>query len=557
MSTPPPAPPPEGAAKARQRRRRLATAQRRHLAARSHRAAHSARKGQASRVSRWLERSFFTLGALAALYGIGAWLLVAPGHVLPATFTFFGLTAAYLLWHLWRYSLLFFYLVAFFTFLYGRVAVVTATGYRAEDAVGLFGTYARDLAVVNRTLGMYHLSLVLTVSTAIALTRVLPRRLSGTPAHHALRRMAAPLATFTRPAWFMTPGTRRVFLLCFYAALIPYLVYLAMVGWFVATEGYYAFQQNRSNAAPEALRMFNDVMLVSYLLYLATFPRLRSLLTPTAVFVAARAASLVTMERNTAVLPMIAVLVYLLARVPLSKLWGWSRRATVLIVIGLTVAGSIALAAFSHINASRGTHGVASRGLDGILEFFYGQGTTINISVLYQRYSFETPPGRIYSLGPALEFIKLRLSPLVGYGDQYAYLGSHNTKHAELGHSFAHWFSYQHMNEDYIQGASWGSSAPMELWVDFGLTGVILGALAYGVLIALLQHWISHPGLMVFVALMAVRGVVFSPRASFTEFLLPFNVRALAAIILIFAVRWILAHTPWWGRLNSEEPATT
>lgn len=422
--------------------------------------------------------------------------------------------------------LLYVYLISFFTFIYGRATVTTLFNYRTEDAKGINGVYSPDPHIVSVAFGNYHLFVGCVILAYIYTSRAISLPKKGyKPRHHLLR-----------TGFLTSDTTQKTTKILFYLTLIPYSYYLIRVGTFVLTHGYYAYQQDRTQAAPDILRVSNDAVIVIFYIFLATKPTFRNLLTPSIVFIVARCCALVTMERNAAVLPILAFAIYFISRFRSDIFERFNRKHIAFLSIAMFAATFGALTAFARMNRSRGTGGAQIEWWQGPLEFFYGQGTTINIFVLYQRFGFEAPHNRFYALGPLIEFSQSNIARFFGDSTDYSYLRSHNEQHALEGHSFAHYFSYMHMGEDYLKGSSWGSSSVIELWVDFDVLGVALGAAFFGILLLLTQKSYSLSGIPVFIALMITRGLIFSPRSSFTEFLLPFSTRALVVIILTLAL---------------------
>ncbi len=475
------------------------------------------------------------LVVVAFASGLVGWLESSPHVIFTSSLLIIIIVAAFSLTDFRRHVILFFYLAAFTTFIYGRVLVVTLFGYRSEDASGILGTYAATNAQAATTFGLYHLFIIGFVGSYGIVEPWFRNRFKSE------FRNKWKLTIWRRlQIWLTGQAFRRACLVIFYLSLIPYVYYLIRVGSFVSANGYYEYQQNRSEAAPEVLRSFNDLITVSFFFYLASFPRLRALMFPTAVFFIARGGALVTMERNAAVLPILATLAYVISRIG----WGSFSRTRIwhgiVAVFGILGAVFVASVLFARMNANRGTGGLDVEPWKAPLEFFYGQGTTINIMALTQRYDFEIPGDKFFSIGPIIEFFQSRVLQLVP-GFDYSFLYSNNERHALEGHSFAHYFSFLHMKGNYLNGSGWGSSAPVELWADFGFGGVFVGAIFFGVLVSLVQQWLSAPGLLTFLALMLSRGIFFSPRSSYTEYFMQFNVRALVAIGFVLAVALVFS----------------
>src|SRR5690606_29682182 len=146
--------------------------------------------------------------------------------------------------------------------------------------------------------------------------------------------------------------------------------------------------------------------------------------------------------------------------------------------------------------------------LQAPLEFFYGQGYTINIAIIAQQAADGLRDDAFYSFGPMIEFVQSRLLHPITH--DYEYLFGSNAQRALEGHQLSHSLSYAWMGDHYVQGAGLGSSAPVELWIDFGFLGVILGGAVTGGLITLLSRWMTGRFGQVVITLMLVQGLWFS-----------------------------------------------
>lgn len=471
-----------------------------------------------------------TMNAVAAYCFIASVPLAANALVtsspMSALWATLLVTAGVLLWtvgHPGHGTGLLFYTLAVVTFLIGRVAVSGIIGYQATDNQP-WGLHVSDPAAVTRVLVMIQVFL-LSVFIPVVWLRA---RESGRIRSHG----AAPIRVDGKGA---TVG-----LFAMMAGAPLFLQNRLSVVGFVSSSGYSDFYLNQGALVSPSGRLGGSLLIVGFAFLLASAPTWRVFLAGAAIILACHGVDLLMGRRADFVLTTLLVAFYAVFRAERHvvrngiRVWWPSRRA-------LGVASVLAIPLITLLNAvgeRRNQVGItgARESSSPLLQFFFDQGVTANILGFVQAEMVDVPEGRLYSIGPLVEFVQTRLIP--GFdGSIYA---SQTAARALDGHQFADLVSYQLMPTLYLQGNGYGSSAVAELFVDFGWAGIAFGGAVIGLLLGLSArvHRYSIP--MSAIILLVFRDLLYTPRAPFLHWLVgSLNVYNVAAILLVLGAWWI------------------
>ena len=441
-----------------------------------------------------------------------------------------------------KHSVLLAFELGYFIFIYGRVFAVQFLGAKnlpyghKGGEIGLAGTYGTDPGHVVNSFGLYFIfNVVLIISYCVVFYGASYWRTKKLPTQEVAKtpRYAQPVA-------------QKAIKYAFYVS-VPFAFINAWYAIsYVWANGYFAYAQVRNQVTPAIFSYGAEFSLVAFFAFLATMPRMRNLFFPLVLFFLTRSVLILTGNRNSVMLPLLAVVIYLLAR---GINWKAIRQhpfvsaglATVVAVFAVVGINSI-----SRVNEARGTQ---VQGGDAVPAALVELGVTGNLPILLTEkgYLEQIPEGRGYAFGPFITFFQSRiLGPIYGDG-RFDYLQGSSAEQALHGHSFAHTFSYYYMGDSYLSGAGFGSSAPVELWVDAGMLGVAIGALVYGILFVVLQGSLTRPFWPSLISVLIVQRIPWTPRASYSEPFLSFNIRVLVGLValVIFLEAVLYAQKKW------------
>ncbi|GAB3758480.1 hypothetical protein GCM10027599_25890 [Yimella radicis] len=415
-------------------------------------------------------------------------------------------------------------------FLLGRQTLNLFTG-TPDDERGVLGTGApgpNDLAHTNAILFL-GLAGLLTGWLVAGRTREV-RNPVARPLDPAIRRAAAVLLVLTLPVELYNT-------------------------WSTASAmGDVGFFEGRLSAAgaPLYIRALSALFHLSFFSYLAARPNRRGAILACAIYLFVGAFSLITLVRSDFILNTTVVMMYAYYRqVSLGEKW-FTRGG----IIGVLVGSPFVLALMNNLGAARGRVVGSSEGfLSPIFDFIRAQGVTIQVLVYSQEYSAWMPKDRWYSFGPFIESAQ-RISALVTGGTPPALQGQ-TADRALNGHQLSHTISYLIAPVDYVRGVGYGSTYVAELLLDFGIAGVILGSIVYGLLLVRASSALNGRFIPTVITLMLLKGALFVPRASFVQPLVdPFALPSLIAIPILAATVLLVAHTRLGNPLRHPRNST-
>ncbi len=476
----------------------------------------------------FIQAFLITVALIASLLAGTFWIMRNPDWMARSSIVFVLCILLWAVLDLSTHVVLFVFQAAYFVFIFGRVFAVLFLGADTPPygggtgAIGIAGTYGTNPEHVTNSFGLFFvfdLVLVVTYQVVFFVSGVVPKpSVWQTTTERKPRYVKSVVQLSTKWLFYLS---------------VPFAVinaYFAIS--FVRAFGYLEYAQVRNEVTPAIFMYGSEFSLVVFFGYLATLPKKRDLVVPGAVFVVSRSLLVLTGNRSSVILPLVAFFVYIV-----SRRIDWKsllRRPLFLtgVGIGAVVLVSVGINMISLVNEARGTGRIGGGPLTSALVEL---GVTGNLPILLTEKGIleRIPSDKIYSLGPFINFFKLRILGTLHGDGRYDYLIGVSEEQALKGNSFAHTFSYFYMGEKYIDGAGFGSSAAVELWVDAGMLGVIVGAVIYGVLFLVLQRLVTRPFWPALIALLAIQRVPWTPRASYSEIFFSFNARVLASLVLL------------------------
>lgn len=265
----------------------------------------------------------------------------------------------------------------------------------------------------------------------------------------------------------------------FYFCYMFTLVYVAMRIVFVQAVGYLASYTDDvgGSGIPTIILWLHSFTPVALSLFLATKPEKKEVLLPAVLYELYAVLTVFTGQRY----PFIGISMYLLVYwlIRNKEDGGWVKRyhylavviAVPLLMIFTTAYDSIRIGEPFEFNSIAET----------LKEFFIDQGGSINTirRTIYNADEIDDMKLVSFSSTYSTLFentISRRLCNITVY--------SNNTiEHALKGHSLAHRLSYIAYGSGYLAGRGIGSSYIAELLHDFGVAGVFLGSIFYGIML--------------------------------------------------------------------------
>ena len=268
------------------------------------------------------------------------------------------------------------------------------------------------------------------------------------------------------------------------ACVIPLVISLGMRIYDTLTIGYvesYVAGAVSKSSLGEVLRVLGETCVFATFVYLSTFPRKRNTIKCVLFLLAYSLLTLLTGGRSMFIGLLFILVIYLDQRslVERKKHWLSARKVAIaLVLVPVLVAGMTVLDAV-RVNKRSGGNGVVQT----FAKFFDQQGGSINIIKREMLFKDRLPKGVTYSISGTQNAVTGNVIVRTLTGSKM--VEGNSTEHALKGNSLAHTLSYYTDRDYYLQGHGWGSCYVAENYHDWGYAGVILGGIAYGVLISL------------------------------------------------------------------------
>lgn len=248
-------------------------------------------------------------------------------------------------------------------------------------------------------------------------------------------------------------------------------------------------------------------------IYLATFPRKRWAYGPLVLFVIGALPDLIIGIRNTIVLNVLFAFLYFLLRDILERRSYWFGRFEKIAVVILLPLALVFLAVY---NYTRDGLAVSMGVWDSIEDLFFKQGVTFD--VLCRAFeAFPRLPDVVpknYTFGGFIDYFTRGTIARYLFGT--ADLGSQNSEILAIyGNSFSHSMSYV-AHPEYLNGHGWGSSYLLELFADWGYSGVVFGSSVLGAFLRWITDGMRRGVFLRIVLLRCLMDLFFIPRAAAT-----------------------------------------
>ncbi|MGG4040959.1 O-antigen polysaccharide polymerase Wzy family protein [Bacillus smithii] len=299
---------------------------------------------------------------------------------------------------------------------------------------------------------------------------------------------------------------------------------------FSSSYGYMELYVSYSSSYPLWFVKLADMCPSALFVYLGTLPSKRKCFLPLLLYLSLGVLSLFVGQRNNFVLNILIVLIYFCLRNITDKNEKWFGKREIISCIFTFPILIFLLNAVSYLRIGAKVN--QSSVIDVISEFFYKQGTSVNLIGYAETLANRFPEGKSYSFGKIIDFfnnnvITQTLINTPKYSPQ-------TIESALYGTSFADSVSYILSPYRYLHGWGYGSSYIAELYLDFGYFGIIVGNFVYGIILALMTKLFKRSILGVWLSLYITRSLLYAPRSSFTAFIV--STFSLVNILTLFII---------------------
>lgn len=327
-----------------------------------------------------------------------------------------------------------------------------------------------------------------------------------------------------------------VSMILFYFTYIFNLLVLWDKARFTSNFGYTELYSSYTSSYPIWVNKLAEMCPSALFVFLGTLPTKRKSMLPLAFYLFLGIFSLVVGQRNNFVLNVLIVLIYFCLRNITDKNEKWFGKREIIFSIAALPVMIILLNAVSYFRTdSNGQHSL----INGISEFFYAQGVSVNLVGYAQTLVNQLPQGKSYTFGRIIDFINNNtITQLFFNVPKYS---PQSVESALYGNSFADSVSYILSPSRYLNGWGYGSSYLAELLIDYGYIGIIIGNFIYGIVLAFMTKMFKSGVLGIWICLSMTRLLLYSPRDTTTSFIVTsFSLINLLTLFIIILVALIL-----------------
>lgn len=298
---------------------------------------------------------------------------------------------------------------------------------------------------------------------------------------------------------------------------------------FVAVNGYFAFYIDFESTLPYVVILLGSLFDYCIYLFLATMPSKKEARPIIIIYLINGISYMGVGQRGGFVLSFLFIITYLFLRnkiMPGDSLWIGKKG-----IISLLVTMPL-LVFFLYIFAYIRTDGEVVDSKNVMMSFLYQQG--VSVEVIGYAYDYEDyfPEGKIYSIGDILNYFNHNKIAQV-FGDKEP-VKPQSVEHALEDHSLDAALTYFVKPDLYLRGGGLGSSYVAEAWKDLGYMGIMIFSYIYGLVLASIPRWCRKGFWWAAMGFIMYNNIIFAPRARAIKFVFEFF--SLAVILLFLSL---------------------
>lgn len=295
---------------------------------------------------------------------------------------------------------------------------------------------------------------------------------------------------------------------------------------FVFREGYFAMYSDFQSRLPYLINLFSSLFEYALFIFLATLPSKKEAKLPIILYLTIAVVSLGTGQRGSFVLSFLFILMYMFLRNKLTPEDGmWISEKGMLVVAGSIPLLLSFLFLMNYLRTERET----DMSTNLLLSFFYQQGVSVEVIGYAKDYEMFFPKDKVYLLGDIVDYFRYNVFTrvLTGSGP----LEPQSVKHALEDNSLDACLTYLVKPSFYLEGGGLGGCYIADAWKDLGYVGVALVSFIYGFLLSKIPTWFKSNVWLASVGLIMFNQIVFAPRAHAIK---PLSIFTSVAVLLIF-----------------------
>lgn len=301
----------------------------------------------------------------------------------------------------------------------------------------------------------------------------------------------------------------------------------------VIKNGYTALYLDYESQLPYIFILIAGWFFHAFYIFLATLPTKKEAKIPIILYLSIATISIGSGQRGSFVLGFLFVIMYLFIRNTLrpgNSPWIGKKG-----IIGLLITLP-ALLVFLFLMVYIRSDNDSTFSTNFLISFFYQQG--VSVEVIGYTYDYEKyfPTGKIYLLGEIVDYIKHNMFTRILFDTKV--VEPQTVQHALEDNSLDAAITYIVKPYYYLNGGGLGGCFIAEAWKDFGYMGVCVVSCFYGLLIAKIPIWCRKNVWVSSVGLAMFNQIIFAPRAHAIK---PFSIFLSVNVLLIYVFIYIVS----------------
>ncbi len=303
------------------------------------------------------------------------------------------------------------------------------------------------------------------------------------------------------------------------------------------------------------IRVISSIYEYMTILVLVMFPRKKETVIILGLYISSSIPSFLLGSRNEIVLKSIFAIVYYAFRnYYYANGEKWIKKYHKIMGLILVPIFIIGLGAYNYIRDDKAVEN--SSPINMFVDFFYKQGTTFDtICQGFENEKLLKNQKHVisYTFGDFIDYIlHSTISQKIFKTDS---LGTGNSiKMATESNSMAHHLSYIVLGDTYLQGHGRGTSFLIELYMDFGIIGVIIYSIILGILLIVILKLCGNKKILIrYIAFTVLANIWTLPRYSATGFLsFIITPQFWIVIIMLYVIECISKKIGRNGEINGQ-----
>ncbi|MGF3066279.1 O-antigen polysaccharide polymerase Wzy family protein [Facklamia sp. P12950] len=306
---------------------------------------------------------------------------------------------------------------------------------------------------------------------------------------------------------------RLISIIFFTIGLIPMILLIRENVEFVSQNSYESLYLRGGSSFNSILVRLSQFFIMSFYLYLSTFPKKKNVLIISTVFLLVRSVSLLSGRRTDFMLSVMIVFFYILIRNIIDDNQKWITKK---FVITAVLSFPLLILLLYNISNFRNGEPLSFDLSESFLSFFKDQGVSITV-IQYGKYFQDVLPDQPYLFGPIIDFLKYNEITKMFF--DFTYYKPQTIESAFWGNSFGDSISYLVLPYTYKLGRGLGSNYIAEAYHTLGLFGVYFINIIYGLVLRYNDMNFGRNIVLSYFSFFMLSRIFYAPRSTALSFI--------------------------------------